>query len=117
MISIPIGLGGILPMTQLHGGHYEKLGNTGFHCVISTKDSYEGTIFFPTIAYLNKRYDTQNTSEILMNWEAEVQTTTPDKQMQTAVDKTKSRIGKLYCTKFIEKYNYLTFHGYVASYE
>ena len=95
----------------------EKLENTRFHCVTSTKDNYEGTNLFLTIAYLNKRYDAQNASEILTNWEAEVQTTTPDKQMQTAMHTTKSRIGILYLTKFIEKYDYPKFHGYVASYE
>ena len=57
MIHIPTGSGVILPMTQLHGGHYEKLGNTPFHCIISTKDSYKGTNLFLTIAYLNKKYD------------------------------------------------------------
>ena len=117
MIHIPIGSGVILPMTQLHGGHYGTFGNTRFHCVISTKDCYDGGNLFLTIAYLNDRYDAQNASEILTNWETEVHATPTITQMAAAVDSTRSRIGKLYWTKFLQKYNYSTFHGYVAPYE
>ena len=75
MIHIPIGSGVILLMTQLHGGQYRKLGNTPFHCVISTKSVYEGTSLFLTIAYFNEKYDAQIASEILTNWEREVHAT------------------------------------------
>lgn len=117
MIHIPIGSGVLLSMKQLHGGHYGTFWNARFHCVIFTKDCYEGTSLFLTIAYLNERYDAQNASEILTNRETKVHVTPTITQMAAAVDKTRSRIGKLYWTKFLQKYNYSTFHGYVAPYE
>ena len=104
-------------MTQLHGGHYGILANTPFHCIISTKENYVGSHLFLTNVYLTERYEAENSSAILTQWELEVHTMTPKEQMQSAVDSNKSRLGKLYGTQLIKKYGYPTFLGYLASYK
>ena len=60
MIHIPIEASVVLPMTQLHGGHYGELRFIRFHCAIFAEDSSEGTNLFQKVSYLNKRHDAQN---------------------------------------------------------
>ena len=81
MIHIPFGSGVLLPMTQQHAGHCGVFANTRFHCIISTKDNYVGSHLFLINTYLIARYDAENLSTILTQWELEVHSTKTDKQM------------------------------------
>ena len=117
MIHIPFGSGVLLPMTQLHAGHYGVFANTRFHCIISTKENYVGSHLFLTNVYLTKRYEAKNSSDILTQWELEVHSTITKEQIQLAVGRIKSRIGQLYRRQLIKRYGWPTFLGYLASYE
>ena len=103
LVHIPFGSGVLIPVTQLHAGHYGKENNFRFHAVISNKP-WPGNKLLLLEEYLDKMCTHEEKQEILDKYDKELENQSPT--LMEPASASQKRIKTTYIDNLKKYYTY-----------